>query len=122
MHADRAPLGRDETFVFLRGIELCFTEEGSKSGFELVAARAVTDTDAVILYRDRPGGPVLGRLYRLKEYAALFSGASPELLADEAWHGDIRDPSGPGEVRAVEWASQIHDRPDEIRWIGLTTI
>ncbi|WFR67182.1 hypothetical protein P9139_00495 [Curtobacterium flaccumfaciens] len=40
---------------------------------------------AVILYQDRPDGPVLGRRYDLTSYSALFGGETPQWLANEAW-------------------------------------
>lgn len=56
-----------------------------------------TEGDAVVLYRERAGGPLLGRRYRLPEYAALFDiGSSPERLADIAFTDDVSDPTGGG--------------------------
>jgi hypothetical protein len=116
------PVDRDFTLSFIAGIKQCFRAAETRPEMQLVAVEAVTDVDAVILYRDRAGGPLLGRLYGLKDYAALFSDITPATLADEAWHGDLIDPSGSGEPWTVPWAGQVHPNPDEIRWIGKTDI
>lgn len=65
----------------------------------LVWVRGAEDADgaAVVLYRERPEGPVLGRIYRLGEYAAMFdSHLSIEDLADIAFADDLADPTGTG--------------------------
>ena len=73
--------------------------------------------DAVILYRDRPDGPVLGRLYELRSYSALFGGETAQWLANEAWLSDITDPSGDGEPKDVDWAVGLIDDPSVVSWL-----
>jgi hypothetical protein len=72
------------------------------------------DGRAVILYRERVDGPVLGRRYDLERYAALFD---PHLtvsaLADIAFVDDVADPTGSGRELVVDWSDGI-DHPDEI--------
>ncbi|AZZ56535.1 hypothetical protein [Rathayibacter iranicus] len=70
----------------------------------LVWVRGAEDADgaAVVLYRERPEGPVLGRIYRLGEYAAMFdSHLSIEDLADIAFADDLADPTGTGTENQV---------------------
>lgn len=65
----------------------------------LVWVRGTEDADggAVVLYRERPEGPVLGRTYLLGEYAAMFDAhLSIEDLADIAFADDLADPTGTG--------------------------
>ena len=82
-----------------------------------VGGRVREPHDAVILYRDRPDGPVLGRRYELRSYSALFGGETAQWLANEAWLSDITDPSGAGEPKDVDWAVGLVDDPGVVRWL-----
>lgn len=95
------------------------TDTDWNKDMQWVGARALTDDVAVVLYRDRPGGPVLGRRYDLPQERALFTDNSPAAIAAEAWTGDFVDPSGPGELRSVDWADGLCDVPADVRWIGV---
>lgn len=107
-----------ETFIAqLR--HLFQTDTDWNTGMEWVGARALTDDVAVVLYRDRPNGPVLGRRYDQPQERALFTDNGAKALAAEAWTGDFVDPSGPGEPRAVDWADGLCDTPGDVRWVGV---
>ncbi|KZX21219.1 hypothetical protein [Rathayibacter tanaceti] len=87
---------------------------------QLVWVRGVenADGDAVILYRESPGGPVVGRRYRLQDYAALFDvGSSPERLADIAFTDDVSDPTGGGVEDAAADERAGLDPGSGVRWV-----
>lgn len=110
----------DEPFAdaFLAAVRARFHDsELLRDGMEWVAGGVQPPDAAVIIYRDRPGGPVLGRRYRLGEYSALFGGETPQWLATEAWMSDITAPSGDGERKDVDWAEGRVWEPGEVRWL-----
>lgn len=110
---------RAYTEAFLAHLQHLFTTDTDwNDGTEWVAGRALTDDVAVVLYRDRPGGPVLGRRYDLAADRTLFTDDSAEAIAGEAWTGDFVDPSGPGELLPVDWADGLCDDPGSVQWIG----
>ncbi len=110
----------DEPFAneFVAAVRARFHDSGLlRDGMEWVAGGVQPPDAAVILYRDRPGGPVLGRRYLLREYSALFGGATAQWLATEAWVSDITAPSGDGERKDVDWADGLVPDPAEVRWL-----
>jgi hypothetical protein len=101
---------RADTGAFLVHLQHLFaTDTDWNDGMQWVGGRALTDDVAVVLYRNRPGGPVLGRRYDLGAERALFTDDSAEAIAGEAWTGDFVDPSGPGELLPVDWAGGLCD-------------
>lgn len=110
----------DEPFAneFVAAVRARFRDsELLRDGMEWVAGGVRSPDAAIILYRDRPGGPVLGRRYLLREYSALFGGETAQWLATEAWVSDITDPSGDGEPKDVDWAEGLVTDPTEVRWL-----
>jgi len=113
---------RAYTDTFLSELQHLFeTDTHWNHDMDWVAGRALSDDVAVVLYRDRADGPILGRRYVMSEQRALFSDNSAEAVAGESWTGDLVDPSGPGELRAVDWADGLCDAPRDVRWIGVTS-
>ncbi|WIE76749.1 hypothetical protein [Curtobacterium sp. MCSS17_007] len=110
----------DEAFTneFVAAVRARFRDSDLlRDGMEWVAGGVQPPDVATILYRDRPGGPVLGRRYPLKEYSALFGGETVQWLATEAWVSDITAPSGDGERKDVDWAEGLVPDPTEVRWL-----
>ncbi|MBM7473819.1 hypothetical protein [Curtobacterium herbarum] len=101
---------RASTDAFLVHLQHLFANDTDwNDGMQWVAGRALTDDVAVVLYRDRPGGPVLGRRYDLAVERALFTDDSAEAIAGEAWTG---------ELLPVDWADGLCDAPRSVHWIG----
>ncbi len=110
----------DEAFAneFVAAVRARFQDSDLlRDGMEWVAGGVQRPDVAVVLYRDRPGGPVLGRRYPLQEYSALFGGETPQWLATEAWVSDITAPSGDGAPKDVDWADGLVRQPEEVRWL-----
>jgi hypothetical protein len=108
---------------FLMRLQSLFeTDVDWNRGMQWVAGRALTDDIAVVLYQDRPNGPILGRRYVLSQERALFSDNDAAALAGEAWTGDFVDPSGPGQVLTVDWADGLCDAPRDVGWIGVAGV
>lgn len=112
------PIDEASANEFVAAVRARFRDsELLRDGMEWVAGVVQPPDAAIILYRDRPGGPVLGRRYLLREYSALFGGESAQWLATEAWVSDITAPSGDGERKDVDWAEGLVRQPGEVRWL-----
>lgn len=110
----------DEPFAneFVATVRARFRDsELLRDGMDWVSGCVQPPDVAIILYRDRPGGPVLGRRYLLSEYSALFGGETAQWLATEAWVSDITAPSGDGVRKDVDWADGLVRQPEEVRWL-----
>jgi hypothetical protein len=82
-----------------------------------VAGRVLDSDSVVMLYRERPDGPVIGRHYVLSDFASLFD---PDLdtrdLARIIVVDEITDPSGPGRALDVDWADGLVADPSAVTW------
>lgn len=78
-----------------------------------------SDGSAIVLYQERPNGPVLGRRYDLDEFAGLFDpGLTVRDLADIAFLDDVADPTGSGTVRPeVGWADGFYVDAARVEWV-----
>ena len=90
----------------------------SPSGPVIVATGTRNDGALVIVYREREGGPLLGRTFHLDQHAALFSPLeSVQDLADIVYADELCDPSGRGTRLRVDWAQGLVPDPDEVGWL-----
>lgn len=82
-----------------------------------VAGRVLDADSVVMLYREGPGGPVIGQRYVLTEFASMFD---PELTTDDLaeiiFTNEITDPGGPGESLNVDWADGLVPDPAAVTW------
>ena len=84
----------------------------------LLVAHATGD-DVIVLYREHPDGPVLGRRYDIEESMSQSGHYySPTGLAGNALDEDILDPTGHGGLLDVDWADGLIDNPREVEWVG----
>lgn len=84
----------------------------------LIAAHAIGG-DVVVLYREHPDWPVLGRRYNLEALSALSGDHySPTELAGNILDEDILDPTGYGGLLDVDWADGLVENPREVQWVG----
>ncbi len=109
----------DEPFAneFVAAVRARFHDSGLlRDGTEWVAGGVQPPDAAVILYRDRPGGPVLGRRYLLREYSA-----SSAVRRRSGCDGGVgvrhHGPSGDGERKDVDWADGLVRDPGDVRWL-----
>lgn len=86
---------------------------------ELLACAPLGAGGAVVLYREQPAGPVLGKRYDVQTFAALFSPAlAADDLAEIAYRNELADPSGSGEVLDVGWADGLGYDRSQVQWVG----
>lgn len=106
---------------FIRTIEGYFSAPGLFVSEQQLEGTGTDTTGAVIvIYRERPDGPLLGRRYDIDEYPVLFDPKrEPEDLAMIALSDDILDPSGHGTRLKVDWANGLVDDPAQVEWHGL---
>lgn len=105
----------EEQQLFLARIRARSDESAAHAAI-LVAGRVNPDGRIVLVYRERTGGELLGRLVDLDEMKPLFDPNDPEWLADVVFSDEMSDPSGPGERLAVDWADGLVENPDHIGW------
>lgn len=86
---------------------------------EWVGGGVGTDGNAVVLYREYFGGPLLGRRYDVAKFAARFHPpCSIEQLADIAIADEITDPTGRGVTLSVDWAKGFAPEGASPEWVG----
>lgn len=79
------------------------------------------DGHALIAYRERPDGPVVGVALDVESFRLLFDRTTTELgLARIVAFDEIADPSGPGSIRNGTWDATILGRDADIGWRVLT--
>ncbi|CAO5174090.1 conserved hypothetical protein [Frankia sp. AiPs1] len=82
-----------------------------------VAGRVIGSDSVVMLYREWPDGPVIGRHYVVPELASLFDAdVTTERLAEIIFVDEITDPGDPGEHLDVDWANGLVPDPSAVTW------
>lgn len=74
--------------------------------------------DAVLLYRQYAGGPLVGRRWNLSELGVLFGTDDSAKLAEDMWVNEVEDPDVGGQHLDVDWAVGLIDNPDVVLWRG----
>jgi hypothetical protein len=104
---------------FIRTIEEYFSA-GGLVNIRLESAGTDATGAVVVLYREQPDGPLLGRRFEMHKYAVLFDPKNePEDLAMIALSDEILDPSGHGRRLNVDWANGLADDPAQVEWHGI---
>jgi hypothetical protein len=107
--------------VFIDAVRECVdaADEGHGEHVSFVAGRALDERSPVVLYREHPRGPVLGRRFDLDELARLFRPVvDPRVLAEIMCDNELFDPTGHGEVLDVDWADGLGLSRREVEWVG----
>ncbi len=107
------------TNEFIERVHAWFDRDELFGGrFEWVAGRAYREDVAILLFRDNRDGVIHGTRWDLTEFSALFDPNSPADLAETVWVNEINDPSGPGELLDVDWATGLVEDTDSVRWLN----